>query len=185
MSTSLLQTCPILQFTEEGELLLEVWAEGVFPPYATAAAAAAAAAPVVPPPSSPAAKTDANSASAATSGLPLLLPQPDVVAAPATAAPQVPAVVAPGAVPGPGLQQGQQGQQGPEASWPLIVLHFSVRDTGIGIAPEDLGRLFNSFTQVGGLLSLKYQSDRKPVCTHRIPPQVDASHTQRCMTYTT
>ncbi|MCA8968028.1 MAG: hypothetical protein KDC48_24315, partial [Planctomycetes bacterium] len=29
-----------------------------------------------------------------------------------------------------------------------IALHFAVKDTGIGIAPADLGRLFQSFTQL-------------------------------------
>ncbi len=156
-----------------------MWAEGVFPPHATAAAAAAAAAPVVPPPPSPTATPDATTspadapapatattiaAAAATGGLPLLVPHPDTTTAPAAGAPQAtivtpplaPLGVAQGGVHGGSGARGpgsQQGQQGPEASWPLIVLHFSVRDTGIGIAPEDLGRLFNSFTQVGGLMS--------------------------------
>lgn len=31
---------------------------------------------------------------------------------------------------------------------PKVTLRFSVRDTGIGISPNDIGRLFNSFTQV-------------------------------------
>ena len=35
-------------------------------------------------------------------------------------------------------------------------LHFSVRDTGIGIAPEAQKRLFNSFTQVDASTTRKY-----------------------------
>jgi signal transduction histidine kinase len=34
-------------------------------------------------------------------------------------------------------------------TWPTCQLHFRVRDTGIGISPQDLGRLFRSFSQVG------------------------------------
>lgn len=34
------------------------------------------------------------------------------------------------------------------AAGPKFTLHFSVRDTGIGISANDLGRLFSSFTQV-------------------------------------
>ncbi|MCB9161708.1 MAG: response regulator [Caldilineaceae bacterium] len=35
-----------------------------------------------------------------------------------------------------------------EADTEEIALHFAVKDTGIGIAPADLGRLFQSFTQL-------------------------------------
>lgn len=41
----------------------------------------------------------------------------------------------------------------PAASGPKVTLHFSVRDTGIGISTSDLGRLFSSFTQVRPLLT--------------------------------
>ena len=37
-----------------------------------------------------------------------------------------------------------------------ITLHFSVRDTGIGIPPEMLTRLFNKFSQVDASISRKY-----------------------------
>lgn len=36
-----------------------------------------------------------------------------------------------------------------EADGPKMMIHFSVRDTGIGISKEDLSRLFQSFSQVG------------------------------------
>lgn len=35
-------------------------------------------------------------------------------------------------------------------------LHFSIRDTGIGIAPEDISRLFQSFSQVDGSATRKH-----------------------------
>jgi hypothetical protein len=36
----------------------------------------------------------------------------------------------------------------PPDDWPTCQLHFQVRDTGIGISQQDLGRLFRSFSQV-------------------------------------
>lgn len=48
--------------------------------------------------------------------------------------------------------KGHEGAQSRNASvtaaGPKFTLHFSVRDTGIGISANDLGRLFSSFTQV-------------------------------------
>ncbi len=38
-----------------------------------------------------------------------------------------------------------------------ITLHFSIKDTGIGIQPQHLGRLFGSFTQVDNSTTKKYQ----------------------------
>lgn len=37
-----------------------------------------------------------------------------------------------------------------------VTLHFSVRDTGIGIPPERMDRLFKSFSQVDGSVSRRY-----------------------------
>jgi signal transduction histidine kinase/CheY-like chemotaxis protein len=36
------------------------------------------------------------------------------------------------------------------------LLHFSVRDTGVGIAPEKLGHIFEPFTQADGSMTRKY-----------------------------
>jgi signal transduction histidine kinase/CheY-like chemotaxis protein len=39
---------------------------------------------------------------------------------------------------------------------PALTLHFSVRDTGIGIKPEETGRLFRSFSQADSSTARKY-----------------------------
>jgi signal transduction histidine kinase/DNA-binding response OmpR family regulator/HPt (histidine-containing phosphotransfer) domain-containing protein len=39
---------------------------------------------------------------------------------------------------------------------PALTLHFSVRDTGVGIKPEEMGRLFRSFSQADSSTARKY-----------------------------
>ncbi|MBU1108552.1 MAG: response regulator [Candidatus Riflebacteria bacterium] len=43
-----------------------------------------------------------------------------------------------------------------EESESEVTLHFSIKDTGIGVAPEHLPRLFATFTQVDGSTTRKY-----------------------------
>ena len=43
-----------------------------------------------------------------------------------------------------------------EAAGDEVVLRFAVRDTGIGIAPDALGRLFRPFTQADGSMARRY-----------------------------
>lgn len=59
--------------------------------------------------------------------------------APAAAAPVAPAA-APAAAAGGGKLASCEGRS--------LILHFAVRDTGIGISAENIGRLFQSFSQV-------------------------------------
>ncbi len=54
------------------------------------------------------------------------------------------------------VAQTETSQAPPPAPHPLYALHISVRDTGIGIAPERLERLFQSFSQVDASTTRKY-----------------------------
>jgi signal transduction histidine kinase/DNA-binding response OmpR family regulator/tetratricopeptide (TPR) repeat protein/nitrate/nitrite-specific signal transduction histidine kinase len=47
-------------------------------------------------------------------------------------------------------------EPGDEAPTPLTTLHFSVRDTGLGIPPDRMDRLFKSFSQVDSSTTRKY-----------------------------
>ena len=48
------------------------------------------------------------------------------------------------------------GERVSHASTPACVLRFSVRDTGIGLTPEGMSRLFQSFTQADSSTTRKY-----------------------------
>jgi CheY-like chemotaxis protein/HPt (histidine-containing phosphotransfer) domain-containing protein len=52
-----------------------------------------------------------------------------------------------------GIREGQDTETGP---LPPVTLRFSVRDTGIGIPPERMGRLFESFSQVDASTTRRY-----------------------------
>ncbi len=130
-----------VKFTEDGEILLEVWAEeeqqrtgeGKLEVWAEegqqadqpAGSSAAGGAPR----SGGRSGASGGSASGSASGLP----------APAAAAP-VPPAAAPAAAAGGGKRASCEGRG--------LILHFAVRDTGIGISAENIGRLFQSFSQV-------------------------------------
>ena len=50
----------------------------------------------------------------------------------------------------------QRATEGEASSPGRLLLEFTVRDTGIGIAPEVLPRLFNAFTQANGGMARRY-----------------------------
>jgi NAD(P)-dependent dehydrogenase (short-subunit alcohol dehydrogenase family) len=58
------------------------------------------------------------------------------------------------------VQTGAQGKHAPEgedqSAFSRAQLQFSVRDTGIGMTPEQLGKLFQAFTQADASTSKKY-----------------------------
>lgn len=50
----------------------------------------------------------------------------------------------------------EEAKNGPEDTPNRYELHFAVRDTGIGIAPDNIKRLFHSFSQVDSSTTRKY-----------------------------
>jgi signal transduction histidine kinase/CheY-like chemotaxis protein/sensor domain CHASE-containing protein len=52
------------------------------------------------------------------------------------------------------ISQSKHGGRLPEPGWQM--LHFSVRDSGIGIAPDRLNQLFQSFTQLDNSTTRRY-----------------------------
>jgi signal transduction histidine kinase len=111
-----------VKFTEQGEILLEVWAEEETPEEEAAAIAAAAAAAA-------AKQQQAQLPPPVTASLAVAQVAPP-------AAPEASAAAAP-------------RPAGSAALRPrTMLLQFSVRDTGIGISEENIGRLFQSFSQV-------------------------------------
>ena len=59
------------------------------------------------------------------------------------------------------MQNAETGQRAGTATSPLLhspfcLLHFSVRDSGIGMTPEQLGKLFQAFEQADSSTSKKY-----------------------------
>ncbi len=53
-------------------------------------------------------------------------------------------------------EEARQVEGGGEVTSPLQELHFTVRDTGIGIPPDRLSRLFHAFSQVDSSTTRKY-----------------------------
>lgn len=123
-----------VKFTEEGEILLEVWAEEELRPEAgTGGSALEGCAEEQQPQAAVGASGGVAGAASGSSSE----SQPGPSAGSAFAAAGAAAACNSGS-----KQEAARGEgRG-------LILHFSVRDTGIGISAENIGRLFQSFSQV-------------------------------------
>ena len=155
-----------VKFTEGGEILLEVWVETPTPmghhthPGASSAAAGADSGGTI-----TANSSSDGSCSSTIAGLTggltgSLTGQLHHQAPGGLPSPIVTSTVTHGAGAGPaaggatvhctaGSSSGSNAALAAAAvDWPVKMIHFSVKDTGIGISNADLGRLFQSFSQV-------------------------------------
>ena len=120
-----------VKFTERGQVLLEVWLEAIVPAPAQEPMPSRVLDPAI-------VRAGAAAGEATESGAAAGEATESGAASPGGGSTEQTFYGA--ADRAPGLTSSAEG--------PMCRLRFSVRDTGIGISGADLGRLFNSFTQV-------------------------------------